>query len=258
MLGDLVEITLQSIRQFGDPGARGIVDFHFRQLLLQFVDQLDRQRGEIVDEIERVLDFVGDTGGQLAERSKLLGLHQAILRGTQFFQRLAEIVGTLAQFVKQPRVLDGDDRLRGEIFHQCNLLFRKWPHIPTVKRHYPDQLGVLHHRNGAHRPDAGLVDAGDHPRIAVAIGRLGRQIVDQDGTASGDGAPERDVRPRLEQLTSPPFLLGGRGQMSLARSCSVAVAFAQVHCTVIRLAEPVGAGQDNVENRFQLAPRTGN
>ena len=30
-------------------------------------------------------------------------------------QRFAEIVGALAQFVEQPRVLDGDDGLRGEI-----------------------------------------------------------------------------------------------------------------------------------------------
>ena len=65
-----------------------VVDFHFRQFLLQFVDQLDRERGEIVDEIERVFDLVGDAGGQLAERSEFFGLHQAVLRGAQFLQRL--------------------------------------------------------------------------------------------------------------------------------------------------------------------------
>ena len=37
-------------------------------------------------------------------------------------QRLGEIVGALAQFVEQPRVLDGDDRLRGEVRDQFDLL----------------------------------------------------------------------------------------------------------------------------------------
>ena len=30
---------------------------------------------------------------------------------------LAEVVGALAQFVEQPRILDGDDGLGGEILH---------------------------------------------------------------------------------------------------------------------------------------------
>ena len=55
--------------------------------LPQFVDEFDRDRREIVDEIERVLDFVRDTGGQLAERGKLLRLDKAILRGPQILQR---------------------------------------------------------------------------------------------------------------------------------------------------------------------------
>ena len=36
-------------------------------------------------------------------------------------QRLGQIVGALAQFVEQPRVLDGDDGLRGEVLHQLDL-----------------------------------------------------------------------------------------------------------------------------------------
>ena len=46
----------------------------------QFVDQLARQRGEIVDEIERVLDLVGDAGCELAERGELFRLDQPVLR----------------------------------------------------------------------------------------------------------------------------------------------------------------------------------
>ena len=43
--------------------------------------------GEIVDEVERVLDLVRDAGGQLAERGHLLGLDQLGLRRLQIAQR---------------------------------------------------------------------------------------------------------------------------------------------------------------------------
>ena len=46
----------------------------------QLVEQLGRQPGEIVDEIERVLDLMRDPGGQLTERGQLLRLDQAVLR----------------------------------------------------------------------------------------------------------------------------------------------------------------------------------
>ena len=41
----------------------------------------------------------------------------------------AEIVGALAQFVEQPRVLDGDDGLGGEVLHQLDLLVGERPHL---------------------------------------------------------------------------------------------------------------------------------
>ena len=58
-----------------------------RRRRLQLVEQFDREPGEVVDEIERVLDLVGDPGGQLAERGHLLGVDQARLRRLQFAQR---------------------------------------------------------------------------------------------------------------------------------------------------------------------------
>jgi hypothetical protein len=40
-----------------------------------------RKPREVVDEIQRVLNFVSDASRQLAERSQLLGLHEAVLGG---------------------------------------------------------------------------------------------------------------------------------------------------------------------------------
>ena len=44
-------------------------------------------------------------------------------------QRLAEIIGSLAQFVEQSRVLDGDDRLSGEVRNQLDLLVGEGKHL---------------------------------------------------------------------------------------------------------------------------------
>ena len=57
-------------------------------------------------------------------------------------QRLGEIIGALAQFVEQPRVLDGDDRLVGEGLDQRDLLVAERPHFLAVNGDRADQ----HHR----------------------------------------------------------------------------------------------------------------
>src|SRR5204862_1476538 len=44
----------------------------------------------------------------------------------------------LAKLAEQPRVLDGDDGLRGEALHQLNLLVRERAHLLTVDADYAD------------------------------------------------------------------------------------------------------------------------
>ena len=64
-------------------------------------------------------------------------------------QRLGEIVGALAQLVEQPRVLDGDDGLGGEVLHQLDLLVGERPYLLAVDGECADQLVVLEHRTPA-------------------------------------------------------------------------------------------------------------
>ena len=80
----------------------------------QLVDQFARQRGEVVDEVERVLDLVRDAGGELAERGELLRLHEAVLRGPQILERARQLLGPCLHLLEQPHVLDRDHRLVGE------------------------------------------------------------------------------------------------------------------------------------------------
>ena len=63
-----------------------------------------------------------------------------------------QIVGALAQLVEQPRVLDGDDRLGGEVLNQLDLLVGEWPHLLTINADRTDQLILLEHRHDEDGP----------------------------------------------------------------------------------------------------------
>src|SRR5262245_36192941 len=69
VLNNLVEIIAQGVRQFGYLGERISIGFRFAESFLQFVEQFSRYTREIVDEIERVFDFVSYSSSELAERS---------------------------------------------------------------------------------------------------------------------------------------------------------------------------------------------
>ena len=66
-----------------------------------------------------------DAGGELAERGKLFGLHQPILRGAQFVERERKLVRALLDLIEQPDIFDGDHGLVGEGLQQLDMMFDK-------------------------------------------------------------------------------------------------------------------------------------
>ena len=66
--------------------------------------------------------------------------------GGLLLQRLAKS-SVRAQFLEQPRVLDGDHRLLGEVAHQLDLLVGERPHFLTVNRDGADQFVFPEHRD---------------------------------------------------------------------------------------------------------------
>ena len=87
--------------------------------------------------VEHRLEFAGRTGDDvehLAGRGLLL-------------QRFGEIVGALAQLAEQPRVLDGDDGLRGEVLDQLNLLVGERADFLAIDDDRADHVVVLQHRH---------------------------------------------------------------------------------------------------------------
>ena len=123
MLGDLFEIAGQHPDDLVEFGALVVAERrHGRgRRLPQFLQQFARQLGKVVDEVERVLDLVRDAGGQLPERSHLLGLNQPVLGAAEISEcglgggaRAARFLAARPQFLKQPRILDREHGLPGE------------------------------------------------------------------------------------------------------------------------------------------------
>src|SRR5580700_8968982 len=62
----------------------------------------------------------------------------------------------LAQFIEQPRVLDGDDGLGGEVSEQLNLLFGERANLRSVDANAAYRHLVLEHGSGHHGTEADL------------------------------------------------------------------------------------------------------
>ncbi|MGC2122413.1 MAG: hypothetical protein WA652_06120, partial [Xanthobacteraceae bacterium] len=134
---------------FGHPGLRRVVQ---------------RDPVEHLAIIEDQIAKIGltDSGSVLQDRLEY-GL-QLALRGADdsqhlggrglLLQRLSEIVGALAQFIEQPRVLDGNYRLIGEVVDQRYLLVGKGANFQPIDAKYAFEFVVLEQRNKEKRTGA--------------------------------------------------------------------------------------------------------
>src|SRR5215475_777966 len=105
VLHHLLKIAPQCVHQLCDFGTSLIVEACVCDCLTQFLNQLSRDSRKIIHEIERVLDLVCDTGGQLTKRGKLLCLDEAILCGPQVLQRGGQFACARLHAFKQTDVL---------------------------------------------------------------------------------------------------------------------------------------------------------
>src|SRR4029077_1668904 len=90
------------------------------------------------------LDFVNLVGNALfeglVELNQLLGLRLHLLR-------------SFAQFLKQPRVLDGDDSLGSEVLDEVDLFVCEGANFLAVNDQRADQIVLLQHWNSYKRSD---------------------------------------------------------------------------------------------------------
>jgi hypothetical protein len=97
-------------------------------------------------------------------------------------QGLRQIVGAQAQFVEQPRILDGNDGLRGKVLHQLNLLVGEGTNFLSIDDKGTNELVVLHHRDSDQRSRTAISARWAWMRLKPVV-----EDVDQ-GFASEDAA----------------------------------------------------------------------
>src|SRR5262249_24447302 len=72
---------------------------------------------------------------------------QHLRRRRLLLQRFSKFDGSLAQLVQQPRILDGDDGLGGEVRYQFNLFIAEWPDFLAVNADHSYRLILFEHRH---------------------------------------------------------------------------------------------------------------
>src|SRR5215467_12413453 len=90
---------------------------------------------------------------------------------------LLELLIQLVEIIEQPRVLDGDDGLGGEISEQIDLLLGERAHFLAINADHTNQLTFLQHRDSQHRAGTGKVSKTDQNTIALKIRLKGSNIL---------------------------------------------------------------------------------
>src|SRR5262249_54120803 len=105
----------------------------------------------------------------------------------QYLRRRGLLLQRFPQFIKQPRILDGDDGLRGEILDQIYLLIVEGSDLLPIDSDSANQVVLLEHRHDQKRPSSGNLgnrligifrsdvgDVCDLPRVSDTVEDTGR------------------------------------------------------------------------------------
>jgi hypothetical protein len=103
---------------------------------------------------------------------------------------LAEVLGPLPQFVEQPRVLDGDNGLRGKVLDQLDLLFGELPHYIAIDRDCSNHRAFLNHRNAKQAPNSTKFYRSNAHGVAHSISWFSRHILDLNELLRFHNAPK--------------------------------------------------------------------
>src|SRR5215468_5073378 len=158
-----------------------------------------------------------------------------------------------AQLVEQARVLDGDDRLAGEVRDQLNLLVGEWLDLLAVDADRADQLAFLEHRHEHHRTGAGEFDD-----FLGVISILGPYVSDVGGLLGLDDPIQQGARPRPDDGITPPQIREGRWRAIHRDIPEDAAVFIEDQVAELRPADAGRVLQHGLEHRVEFAGRAGN
>src|SRR5262249_43727702 len=160
----------------------------------------------------------------------------------------------LAQLVEQPRVLDSDDGLGGEIRQQLDLLVSKRLNFLTREIDSSDQLILFEHRDRNYRPIATQLRGGNDEWIALNVSPRRRDVGDlRDLFRAGNSSSGRVGRRTDHWFPRARLDECGRGVVERYRAETVAII--RVESTEFGVADACRVLQYRLKHRFQLAGR---
>ena len=97
------------------------------------------------DRIRKQVQSAADDGveGRLRVGRRVTDDLENFRRRRLLLQRFAQVIRALTQLIEQPRILDGDNGLRGEVLDQLDLLLVERPHLLAIDRDRADQLAFF-------------------------------------------------------------------------------------------------------------------
>ena len=178
---------------------------------------------------------------------------QDFARCDLLFQRFTQVIGALAQFVEQPRVLDGDHGLGGKTRQQVDLSFAERTNFLTIDRDHADQLIVLEHRHRDEAAHAGQFYEAPLLRIFVG-GCFCRHVGDLDSALRlRHTRQHRCAGDRRQRLAASERDECGRCVVHRHRAAKIA--FGEIQRAKIGLAKTRRAFQDDRKDPLQIARR---
>ena len=168
-------------------------------------------------------------------------------------QRFAEIVGALAQFVEQPRILDGDDGLGGEVLHQRDLLVGERPDLLAVDDNGADELIIFEHGYYEFGPRAGGIGKCYDEAIAVEVALVKPKIGNMDDLFAFNDAVERGAGVLAYVDHRLPAIMVRIVRVAMNRHRAQAISLAQEQIAQLRFTNARRILQHGVKDRLQLA-----
>jgi hypothetical protein len=154
-----------------------------------------------------------------------------------------------AKFVKQPRVLDGDDGLRCEVLDQLDLLVGERPNFLAVNSNHANELVLFKHRHDQKSPGA---SQSSDPLIRIFHSEVGN--VD-DLLGVGDAVKDGGRVTRNNGIALRP--VGGVGRRGvMQRSASEHIALVEQQGAETGLADAHRILKHGLEYRVQFTRRT--
>src|SRR5262249_19667310 len=153
----------------------------------------------------------------------------------------------------QPRILDSDDRLGGEIREQLDLLLNERSNFLTKDDDDSNRLAVFEHRNCNDAANATELYCSDALRMALGVGARRGEIGHLSGPLSPDCLAHWPTRNRAER-TALSYLDERRGDVMRA-AYPKSVTLAEIEQPELGPAQPYRIIQQGGEHGLQLSRR---